>query len=312
MFLVQGLISIVLGIVTFWWMVDFPENAHRSCKFLTKEESAIAAARIQRDRGDVKADKFALGKVLRHAGDPKVYGFCAMYFLLNLVSTSLSYFLPIILQGGMGFSSNQAILLSAPPYYYAVIPVILSSWVSDKYRLRGPVITFNSVCLIVGFCMLGFANQVTVRYVGTYLATGAYIANWAALAAYYGNNITGQWKRVFTAAAVTACNGAGGIAGSFIVRQPEAPRYVTAVWVSIGYAFSNRAGKSSYTDCSSSHLLMIAFVAAFSFYFYLANKRQQKGKSLIEGTVSIRALSMIVWADMLTTCRRASVIRTKD
>ena len=36
-------------------------------------------------------------------------------------------------------------------------------------------------------------------------------------------------------AATTACNGLGGVAGAFIVRQKEAPRYLTAIWVSIGY-----------------------------------------------------------------------------
>lgn len=39
--------------------------------------------------------------------------------------------------------------------------------------------------------MLGFADQVTVRYIGCYLATGAYISNWAALNSYQANNITG-------------------------------------------------------------------------------------------------------------------------
>lgn len=271
MFLVQGIIAMVMGIVTFWWMVDFPENAHRSFYFLTKEESIIAASRIQKDRGDVEVEPFTWKKVLRHASDTKVYGFCCMYFLLNLVSTSLSYFLPIILQSGMGFSTNKAILLSAPPYYYAVIPTILSSWIGDSFQLRGPVIVFNSICLIVGFCMLGFSNQVTVRYIGTYLATGSYVANWAALNAYQANNIVGQWKRVFTAAAVTACNGAGGIAGSFIVRQNEAPRYITAIWVSIG-----------------SHILMIAFVGIFSAYFISANKSQKTGKRTIENTAGFR------------------------
>lgn len=234
MFIVQGAIAAFMGVVTYWWMVDFPENAHRSFFFLTPEESEIAAARIEKDRGDVKPDPFSWPKVLQHAKDPKVYGFCTMYFLQNLVSTSLSYFLPIILQGGMRFGANKAILLSAPPYYYAVIPAILSSLIGDKFQLRGPIITFNSICLIAGFCMLGFADQVTVRYVGTFLATGAYVANWAAMATFQANNIVGQWKRVFTAAAVTACNGAGGIAGSFIVRRQEAPGYITAVWVSIG------------------------------------------------------------------------------
>jgi hypothetical protein len=35
------------------------------------------------------------------------------------------------------------------------------------------------------------------------------------------NYVQGQWKRATFAAAVTACNGLGGIAGSFIVRLLE-------------------------------------------------------------------------------------------
>lgn len=78
------------------------------------------------------------------------------------------------------------------------------------------------------------STQVAVRYVGTFLATGAYVSNWAALNTFQANNIVGQWKRATVAAAVTACNGLGGVAGSYIVRQQEAPKYETAVWVSIG------------------------------------------------------------------------------
>ena len=271
MFLVQGLISIVIGSITYFWIVDFPENAHKSLWFLTKEEQALAVSRIQRDRKDVQPEPFTWGKVLRHAKDLKVYGFACLFFLLNLVSTALSYFLPIILQSGMGFSENKSILLSSPPYYYAVIPVIITSVISDRYHIRGPIITFNCICLIVGFCMLGFADQVAVRYIGTYLATGAYVSNWAALSAYYQNNIAGQWKRVFTAAVVTMFNGAGGIAGSYIVRQSEAPRYPTAVWISIG-----------------SHIMIVVIVSVFSAYFYYANRRQRAGKIVLEATEGFR------------------------
>ncbi len=271
MFLVQGLISIVIGIVTYWWIVDFPENAHNSFYFLTKEEQTLAVSRIQEDRKDVQADPFSWGKVLVHASDLKVYGFACLFFLLNLVSTSLSYFLPIILQSGMGFSENASIILSAPPYYYSVIPVIITSIISDRYRIRGPIITFNSIWLIIGFCMLGFTDQVAVRYIGTFLATGAYVSNWAALSAYYQNNITGQWKRTFTAAVVTMFNGAGGIGGAYIVREPEAPRYITAIWVSIG-----------------SHVGIIGLVGTLSAWFYVVNRRQRAGKAVLEGTEGFR------------------------
>ncbi|KAL3421325.1 major facilitator superfamily transporter [Phlyctema vagabunda] len=268
MFLVQGLVAMVIGSTVYWWIVDFPENAHRSYRFLTLEEQELAEARISDDRGDVKAEEFSWGRCLIHFTDPKIYGFSALFFLLNLVSTCLSYFLPIILKSGMGFSEDQSILLSAPPYFYAVFPVVLSSIVGDRFQLRSLVIIFNCLCTIVGFCMLGFASQVTVRYVGTYLATGAYVSNWAAMNAYQANNIVGQWKRATFAASITACNGLGGIAGAFIVRQTEAPRYMTAIWISIG-----------------SHILIIGIVLCFTLYFWSANRRQRKGEALLERTV---------------------------
>ena len=95
----------------------------------------------------------------------------------------------------------------------------------------------------------------------------AYVSNWAALTAYYQNNIVGQWKRALTAAIVTAFNGAGGVTGAYIFKQNEAPKYPTAVWVAI-----------------SSHIGMIAIVAAFTALFLRANRAQAEGKRIIEET----------------------------
>lgn len=272
MYIVQGSITILLGLVTYFWIPYFPENATRTIAFLTADEVDHVLEHINKDRHDAgKPEEFTLKAILTPFLDPKLYAFAVLFFLLNMVTTALAYFLPIILQSGMGFSTNKAILLSAPPYYYAVVPVLLSSWVSDKFRVRGPIIIFNALCLIVGFCMLGFADQVTVRYIGTFLATGAYVSNWAALSTYQANNITGQWKRATMAAAVSACNGLGGIAGSYIVRAPEAPRYITAIWVSIG-----------------SHLLIITLVILCSLFFWRANGAASRGKGLIEGTLDFR------------------------
>ena len=272
MYIVQGAITIFLGLLTYFWIPHFPENAGKTIKFLTNDEIEIVLARIDHDRGDAgKPELFTLRAIAVPFLDPKLYAFALLFFLLNLVSTALSYFLPIILQSGMGFSANKAILLSAPPYYYAVLPVLLSSFVGDRLRLRGPIIIFNAVCLIIGFVMLGFPSQVTVRYVGTFLATGAYVSNWAALSTYQANNIRGQWKRATVAAAVSACNGLGGIAGSYIVRQPEAPRYMTAIWTSIG-----------------SHLLMVMLVGICTSFFWVANRRAKRGKTVIEGVQGFR------------------------
>ncbi|KAG4026608.1 hypothetical protein MFRU_038g00120 [Monilinia fructicola] len=271
MFLVQGLLAIAVGFATYLWMIDFPENSHQSFRFLTTEEQELAVTRISDDRGDVKPEKFSFWNCIIHFLDPKIYGFCALLFCLNLVSTSMSYFLPIILKTGMGLSEDSSIMLSAPPYFYAVIPVIISSTIGDYYQLRGLVIVFNCICTILGFGMLGFASQNAVRYIGTYLVTGGYVSNWAAMNAYQSSNIVGQWKRATFAAAATACNGLGGIAGAFIIRYNEAPRYMTAIWVSIG-----------------SHIVIIVIVGIFSIYFWHANNRQRKGIFLLEKTMDFR------------------------
>lgn len=94
------------------------------------------------------------------------------------------------------------------------------------------------------------------------------MSNWAAMNAYQSSNIVGQWKRATFAAAATASNGLGGIAGAFIIRYNEAPRYMTAIWVSIG-----------------SHIIIIAIVGIFSTYFWYANGRQRKGMVLLERTL---------------------------
>ncbi|KAK3329925.1 MFS general substrate transporter [Apodospora peruviana] len=254
MFIVQGLCTCIIGIATYWWMVDFPENSFKSFKFMTPAEASIVSRRIMTDRDDLRAKPFSLGKVLVHAKDPKVWAFACLFFLQNIVTTALAYFVTIILEKGLGYSSNMAIILSAPPYYYAVIPVLASSWFADRFRVRAPVIAFNAVCMIAGFAILGFVEDSQARYVGVFLSTGAYVANWAALSAYQANNITGQWKRVFTAAICTMFNGAGGIAGSFIVRNIEAPLYTTAVWVSIG-----------------AHVLMIIIIILLSLHLWTEN-----------------------------------------
>jgi MFS family permease len=271
MFLVQGLVACLFGILTYVWMVDFPEQAHNTPYFLTKKECALAVSRIQADRADVLPSRFSWRKLLTPLLDPKVHAFALLFFLLNLVSTSLSYFLPIILQSGMNFSPAKSIILSAPPYYYAALPVLLTSYLGDKLHIRGPTIIFNSLSLIAGFIMLGFASNTTVRYIGTFLATGAYISNWAALSAYQSSNIAGQWKRAFVAAYVAAWNGAGGIAGSFIVRQEEAPGYATAVWVSIG-----------------SHVVIIGVMGVLEGWFWFANGEQRRGERVLEGLVGFR------------------------
>lgn len=260
-----------IGVVTYIWIPDFPENSPKTFWFLTQTEADQVIATLNKDRHDSgPPEPFSMTAILTPFLDVKLYAFSILFFLQNVVSTALSYFIPTILIG-MGFTSDDSILLYAPPYYYAVIPVILTSFVADRLALRGPVIVFNAICLIVGMSMLGFPSNVAVRYVGVLFATGAYVSNWAAMNAYQMNNVTGQWKRATVAATVSGCNALGGIAGSYIFKPSEAPWYPTAIWISIG-----------------SHVLIIAIVMVCGASFWRANRRASDGQGIIEGVKGFR------------------------
>ena len=107
-FIMQGLITVVVGAIGAFTIVDFPELAAKRSKtslpFLNEKEVAFVCARIEKDRHDVVLEPFNLGKYLRGACDLKILGFGALFGLTTTVTYAIAYFLPIILNVGMGFS----------------------------------------------------------------------------------------------------------------------------------------------------------------------------------------------------------------
>jgi hypothetical protein len=69
-----------IGILCFFFLVDFPDRAHKSWRFLTERECAFVIRRINEDRNDGDMEAFSLKKFLKPAADPKIWGF-AMIFL---------------------------------------------------------------------------------------------------------------------------------------------------------------------------------------------------------------------------------------
>ena len=65
-FLIEGLLTIVLGVVTWFYIPDFPDKN----TFLTKEETKLVLDRIEADRQDSLPDPMTGRKILKHMADP--------------------------------------------------------------------------------------------------------------------------------------------------------------------------------------------------------------------------------------------------
>lgn len=149
------------------------------------------------------------------------------------VTYAIGYFLPLILRNGMGFSVGESQYLSAPPYVWACILMIVEGWLGDKYRLRGPILIVNALMQLVGISLMGLAKGNGVRYFGVFLVTGGVNASAPTALAYQAGNIRGQWKRAFSSAMMIGMGGIGGIAGSLVFRSQDTPEYYPGIYANL-------------------------------------------------------------------------------
>jgi hypothetical protein len=68
---IEGLITLVSGIITWLFIPDFPDQN----KFLTAEQTALVLRRIDQDRGDAVPDDFTRKKVRKHILDWKIWAY---------------------------------------------------------------------------------------------------------------------------------------------------------------------------------------------------------------------------------------------
>jgi hypothetical protein len=266
-FIIEGTLTMALAIAGYWLLVDFPDKAHKSFKFLNERETKFVIDRVDRDRGDAKPEPFSIRKFLGAATDIKIWGYALIFFNNTTITYALAFFLPIILTENMGFGVGAAQCLVAPPYFFAAIVMYGASWVGDKYHIRGPVIVFNMIICIIGLPIIGWADSAGVRYFGVFLTTAGANSNIPATMAYQANNIRGQWKRAFCSATLVGFGGIGGIAGSLIFRAQDAPAYRPGLYA-----------------CIACCLLNILVVAVTSLLFWRANKAADRGERQIEGS----------------------------
>lgn len=143
---------------------------------------------------------------------------------------SIGYFLPIILEDGMGFSEAATQGLSTPPYIIAMILMFVQGWLSDKFQLRFPVLYFNALFSITGLCLMVWTSTAGVQYFGAILVTSGSSANLPTVMVFQANNIRGAWKRAFCSASMIGLGGTGGIVGSLVFRSQDAPKYLPGIY----------------------------------------------------------------------------------
>ena len=183
---------------------------------------------------------------------------------------AFGYFMPQILHG-MGFSAAMSQLLSAPPVVFASLTAVGSAALSDRFRLRGPIIVGQSIIAVVGLLLMAYTTGTGPRYFGIILGLSGAASNGPAVLAYQSNNIRTNSKRSIGSALQVGFGAIGGILASTAFRDKDAPKYVNGIWATVGAQF-----------------FMIAAVAGMSLHFKTQNRKQKEDGRMIEGHATFR------------------------
>ncbi|KAI6361176.1 hypothetical protein MCOR25_006547 [Pyricularia grisea] len=262
-FIIQGAITILVALVGWFIIIDFPNKANR---FLTPREQAYILDRINQDRGDAEADSVTRAKILHHLADWKLYFWAFNLLASTMPSYALVFFMPIILRDGMGFSTANSMLLMTPPAGLALILALAAAWVGDKYKMRGPIVAFFQLMSAVGLLVMTYSSSNGAKCFGAFWSSSFLPYTIPGILTFQANNIISHSKRAVASATCMIGGGVGGIIASVAFVSKQSPRYLSGVWTTVALSLAS-----------------ILLIIIMDVYFWRRNKAARGGKVLNEG-----------------------------
>jgi ACS family tartrate transporter-like MFS transporter len=147
LFIVEGIPAIVFGIVTAFYLTDWPREA----RWLSPEGRVWLTTELEREAAAKNAVRsYKTWEALRQ---PAVLQLTAIYFCAICGSYGLTIWLPTFLKRASGLSNSTVALLAAVPYLGSLIGMLLNGWHSDRTGERRWHAAIPLLLSAVGFAL---------------------------------------------------------------------------------------------------------------------------------------------------------------
>ncbi|KAI1315903.1 hypothetical protein EDD11_000217 [Mortierella claussenii] len=218
-FILEGLPTVLLTIVVFFFLPDFPGTA----RFLNQEEKDMAVKRLVIDAGPATQTEFSWKQFRSVFTDWKVYMHMITYILNATPLYSLSLFFPSIVQG-FNFNPLTTQAMTAPAYIIACLFTILCAFSSDRFRERGYHYAFPTFIGCLGYILLIVTKDAPTvnRYVSLTVTASGVFSSVPPMLSWFTTNIGGHTKRGVATAAIISFGNIGGAIGGQIYRASDA------------------------------------------------------------------------------------------
>lgn len=160
--------------------------------------------------------------------------------ILVFFTSAMKFTMPTIVKS-MGFTSAKAQLLTIPPYICGAVSAWVVAVFADRYKWRMPFIVGPQLCVVVSFAVL-FAKAAAIQsniglcYFAVCLACAGMYPIFPGVNAWNVANSAGAAKRAIAIGYLICAGNIGGVVGSYIYQEREAPRYPTGYGNSLAFA----------------------------------------------------------------------------
>lgn len=152
LFIIEGLIAVVIGIVGFFVIPDFPATT----KFITGVHREVAVIRLERQGKNNAGTGLNMQTFRNLFTTPFIYLFTGMFICMQMGMGFLQNF-PIILKG-IGYKADFANYMMVPIWVWVGVVVIAQGYLSDKLGYRPFHILAGAFYTLVWYIILVAVN----------------------------------------------------------------------------------------------------------------------------------------------------------
>lgn len=157
LFVLEGMPAVVLGVIAFFYLTDWPREA----AWLAPEQRKWVEEKLEEEK-PANRGSVTIGQTLRSR---TILFLATAAFLEYFMGYAVFFWLPTVLKHQTGFSDMRVGLMGAVPYAVALVAMLINGWHSDRHRERRwhtAVPLFIAAAGLLGLVIAPGSNWLTV------------------------------------------------------------------------------------------------------------------------------------------------------
>lgn len=232
-FILEGLISVLVSLVAYWAIREYPDARTHKKYFLSAAERHEVLRRLSDGIGGQLDAESKMMYVAQAIKDWKIWLHMGIFIANFAPIYAFSLFSPTIIKT-MGYTANSAQLMSVPPYVCACVFTVAASYFADRFKQRGVFLLGFQALAITGFSVLAGTTNTAAQYAGLVLAAIGIYPQVPLDMAWNSGNIGGSMKRGVGIAMQVMGGNCGGLVASYVYLSKDSPRYIQGHCILIG------------------------------------------------------------------------------